>query len=113
MEGNVAVPGSCPAVSARIGAATPQRVVGEDSRIRRGFGSFATGFRRVCGMVVSVSRLGVWKGVAMPAEAPRVCEGDDAAASAGEGAWGPWKEEAASGRAGWSAATPTMVTLEP
>ena len=46
--------------------------------------------------------------------AERVCEGgDDAAASAGEGVWGSWKEEAASGRAGWSAATPTMVTLVP
>ena len=47
--------------------------------------------------------------------AERVCEGGggDAAASAGEGVWGSWKEEAASGRAGWSAATPTMVTLVP
>ena len=27
----------------------------------------------MCGMVVSVSRLGVWKGGAMPAEAPREC----------------------------------------
>ena len=95
-------------------AATPQRVVGKDSRIRRGFDSFATGFRRVCGMVVSVSRLGVWKGGAMPAEAPRECVKEVMLRRVRERGRGDRvKGKAASAPAGWCAGTPTMVTLAP